>query len=332
MKEIDGSHGEGGGQILRTAIAMSMIKNEEVRIENIRANRPNPGLSHQHLMAIKAATEISDADVEGLKKGSETVKFDPGEIKGGFYRFNIGTAGSITLLLQAILPPAFLSDKTIEIEVKGGTDVKWSPPYDYFENVFLGNLRKMDGQVESKCLKRGHYPKGGGKIKVKVQPSSLTTLKTGDRIERVMGKAFVTNLPDHIADRMKKSALKELIEYDTSISTESYQSDSAGTALTLWTDGDRILGNGILGEKGVPAEEIGSDAAKGIIDDIENGMDLDIWSADQIIPYLGMIEDNGILKVRKKTGHLETNVWLVNQFIDKRIKLREKNDFISIEY
>ena len=160
MIEIDGSHGEGGGQILRTAVAMSMVNREKVSVSNIRANRPNPGLSHQHLMALKAAEEISDAETEGLKKGSRKITFDPGEIKGGFYRFDIGTAGSITLLLQTVLPPALLCEDQVEIEVKGGTDVKWSPPYDYFENVLLGNLRKMGAEVESELVSRGHYPKG----------------------------------------------------------------------------------------------------------------------------------------------------------------------------
>ncbi|MFP4050375.1 MAG: RNA 3'-terminal phosphate cyclase [Thermoplasmata archaeon] len=332
MKEIDGSHGEGGGQILRTAIAMSMINGESVNIKNIRANRPNPGLSHQHLMAIKAAKEISDAEAEGLKKGSETVTFTPNDIKGGFYRFDIGTAGSITLLLQAVLLPAFLSDEPITIEVKGGTDVKWSPPYDYFENIFLENVKKMGGEVSLECIKRGHYPKGGGKVKIKTEPSEIDSLEAGKKIDKVKGKAFVTNLPDHIAERMKKSALKELIEYETSISIESYQSPSAGTALTLWTQGDRILGNGILGEKGVPAEEIGKKTAEGVIDDIEEGMDLDIWCADQIIPYLSMAKNCGKLKVKETTGHLETNIWVVNQFIDKKIELKERNGFIWVEY
>lgn len=332
MKEIDGSHGEGGGQILRTAIAMSMVNNEAVRIRNIRANRPNPGLSHQHLMALKAAKEISDAETDGLRKGSEIVTFEPHDISGGFYRFDIGTAGSITLLLQALLPPAFLSDESITMEVKGGTDVKWSPLYDYFENVFLGNVKKMGGKVSSECIDRGHYPKGGGKVKIEVQPSEIQGLEIGKKVDKVNGRAFVTNLPDHIAERMKKSALKELIEYDTSISIESYRSPSAGTALTLWTKGDRILGNGILGEKGVPAEEVGKEAAEGIIDEIEEGLDLDIWCADQMIPYLGMTTDSGKLKVKEITGHLETNVWVVNQFIDKKIELKERNEFIWIEY
>ncbi len=332
MKEIDGSHGEGGGQILRTAVAMSMLENEEVMINNIRSNRPNPGLSHQHLMALKAAKDISGAEAEGLKKGSKTVYFKPDDIKGGFYRFDIGTAGSITLLLQAILPPALMSDKKIELEIKGGTDVKWSPPYDYFENVFLGNLRKMGVDVESKCLERGHYPKGGGKVKVEIQPSEIKDLNTGKDVEKVEGRAFVTNLPEHIAERMKKSALKELIEYQTSISVESYNSASAGTALTLWTKGERVLGNGILGEKGVPAEEIGKKAAESIIDDIESEIDLDVWCADQIIPYLGMSDREGKLTVRNNTGHLKTNVWVVNQFIDEKIKLKERDGFISIEY
>ena len=332
MIQIDGSHGEGGGQILRTAVALSMVKGEKVRVNNIRANRPNPGLSHQHLMALKAAKDISDAEAEGLRKGSRKVTFEPDEIRRGLYKFDIGTAGSITLLLQTVLPPALLSGEPVEIEVRGGTDVKWSPPYDYFENVFLENLREMGAEIESELIKRGHYPKGGGKIKVSVEPSSLRDLEVSDKIEKIEGRAFVTNLPLHIARRMKKSALKELIEYDTSISVESYRSASAGTAITLWTRGGRIVGRGILGEKGVPAEKIGSDAAEGLMKDIRDSVDVDVWCADQLVPYLGLIDQNGVLNTEEKTGHLETNLWVVNQFMDDKMKLEEHEGYISIKY
>ena len=331
MLEIDGSYGEGGGQILRTAIAMASVHGIEIKIKNIRANRPNPGLSHQHLMAVKAAKELTNAEVKGLSKGSTTVTFKPSTLRGGFYRFDIGTAGSITLLLQTVLPPAILADEDISIEVKGGTDVKWSPPYDYFENVFIANLKEMGIDIKSELIKRGHYPKGGGKIKVEIRPSNLSNLNPGEEIEKIVGKAFVTNLPDHITDRMKRSALKELIEYPTSISKESYESESAGTAITLWTTGGRHIGCGVLGEKGVPAEDIGKEVAEKIKEDIDVGIDIDQWSADQIIPFLSLIEDSGELITSKKTGHLESNIWVVNQFPGNKINLVEE-ELVKITY
>ncbi len=330
MLEIDGSHGEGGGQILRTAVAMSAMTAEPVKITDIRANRPNPGLSHQHMMAIKAAETISEAEVDGLEKGSQTVTFKPSTIQGGQYKLDIGTAGSITLLLQAVIPPALMSDERTRFIVQGGTDVKWSPPYDYFENVFLQNLRNMGCDVESTLERRGHYPKGGGKAEIEIRPGTPTSRVEGE-VKGIRGKAFVTDLPDHIAQRMRDTVKNRLDDLDVNIETERYSSDSPGTALTLWTE-EKVLGAARLGEKGVSAEEIGKDVAEELKKDIELGADIDIHMADQIIPYLQWMKESGELKVREKTGHLETNVWVVNQFTDKNIKIDERDDGIYIVY
>ncbi len=332
MLKIDGSHGEGGGQILRTAVAMSMVEREAIEVTDIRANRPNPGLSHQHLMALEAASEISSAEKEGLEKGSTEIVFEPGEIVPGTYNFDIGTAGSVTLLLQALIPPAFSADDELTIKVRGGTDVKWSPPYDHFDKVFLELLREMGGDIESQLLRRGHYPKGGGKVKVSVSPSELQELNTSTGIDSIEGRAFVTDLPDHIAERMKKTVLKEFLEEDVSITIESTESDSPGTGITLWTRGGRVLGNGVLGEKGVPAEEVGEEAAEGLKADIDAEVDLDPWAADQLIPYLALTDESGTLTTRKKTSHLETNVWVVNQFMDESIGLVENEGVVEIKY
>lgn len=332
MLKIDGSYGEGGGQILRSALALSMIEGEGIKVENIRANRPNPGLSHQHKMAIQAASELSGAEVEGVEKGSEEIIFEPGEVKGGNYNFDIGTAGSVTLLVQALIPAALTADEKVRLKARGGTDVKWSPPYDYFENVFLELLRKMGGNIKSKLNERGHYPKGGGQIEVTVKPSELGTLKVEDNIQKIEGEAFVTDLPDHIAERMKKEVLKEFVETETSISIGKYSSKSPGTGIVVWTEGEKVLGKGKLGEKGVPAEKIGSEVAEKLKDEIEKSVDLDVNAADQIIPFLYLSEGSGELNTRSKTGHLETNVWLVNQFAGDEIELVEREDVVAIKY
>ncbi|MFW6141329.1 MAG: RNA 3'-terminal phosphate cyclase [Candidatus Saliniplasma sp.] len=332
MIEIDGSYGEGGGQILRTAVAMSMITGTEIKINNIRANRPKPGLSYQHLKSIEAAVEISNGSAKGLEKGSEIVEFIPGEIRGGFYRFDISTAGSVTLMLQALLPPAVISGKKITLELKGGTDVKWSPPYDYFKNVFLQHLNNMNCDIESKLIKRGHYPKGGGKIRVDISESEVKKPNYSTDISKIKGKAFVTDLPEHIMKRMKKSVLKEFLEVPVSINTESYTSSSPGTGITIWTEGERVLGCGKLGEKGVPAEEIGKETADTLKTFIGEDVVLDNWSADQIIPFLPMVEERGDLKVLEKTGHLETNIWVVNKFADDDINLEPVGNHYLIKY
>ncbi len=332
MLEIDGSHGEGGGQVLRTAVAMSMVTGEDFRIENIRANRPNPGLSHQHLMALKAAAEISDAEATGMQKGSTEVTFDPSSVKGGDYEFDIGTAGSITLMLQALIPPALVADEITTIEITGGTDVKWSPPFDYFENVFLKHLDKMGVSIDPQLIKRGHYPKGGGKVIVTIEPGEVEGYEVKDDIDEIRGNAFVTNLPDHIAKRMKKSAEKELSSYPMTIKTESCSSLSAGTGITIWTEGNRNLGCGVLGEKGVPAEKVGREAATILKEEIESGSDVDRWSSDQLVPFLAMTDSSGELSVKDKTGHLETNIWVVDQFSKKKIELEGYKDGYKIVY
>ena len=330
MLNIDGSYGEGGGQILRTALAMSMITGEDISVTRIRANRPNPGLSHQHVMSVKAAQEICDAETEGVSKRSSEIVFKPRSVDGGKYGFDIGTAGSVTLLSQALLPPALHSGKSFSIFLKGGTDVKWSPPYDYFENVFLSHLRKMGSSLSSKLIKRGHYPKGGGEVELKVEPTQLTSYQTSREFDAVEGRAFVTNLPDHIARRMKKEVLKEFLDVETSVSVNSYSSASAGTGIVIWTAGGKLVGKGVLGEKGVPAEKVGREAADGLRQEIR--ADVDVNAADQLIPYLAMIDGSGVITVRKKTGHLETNVWVVNQFSDMKVELEEEGDLIKIIY
>ncbi len=332
MLKIDGSYGEGGGQILRSALALSMVNGQNIKVHDIRANRPNPGLSHQHLMAIKAASEICGARTKGVEKSSTEIIFEPGEIKGGVYNFDIGTAGSVTLLLQALIPPALKADGGITLKVRGGTDVKWSPPYDYFENVFLELLRRMNADVESELIKRGHYPKGGGKVKVTIRPSELEAISMSEGIERIEGRAFVSELPEHIAERMKKQVLKEFIELETSISTQDYESASPGTGIVIWTRGGKVLGRGVLGEKGVPAEEVGEEAAKALKNDIESGVDLDPNAADQLIPFLALSDHRGCLTTRELTGHLETNAWLVNRFLEDKVELVEKESEIEIRY
>ncbi len=332
MLKIDGSHGEGGGQIVRTSLAMSMITGEDIKITDIRANRKNPGLSHQHLMAIKAAAEICEANTESVEKGSRTITFEPGEVKGGRYSFDIGTAGSVTLLFQALVPPAMEAREEFVIKVRGGTDVKWSPPYDYFDNVFLDLLRRMGGDIRSKLIKRGHYPKGGGQVKVTIEPSTLNELEFNEGIEKIEGRAFVTDLPEHIAERMKKEVLKQFTEIETSISIGSYSSKSPGTGIVLWTSGGKVLGSGVLGEKGVPAEKVGEDAAERLDENIKADVDLDPTAADQVIPFLPLLDESGTLTTRERTGHLETNVWVVNRFLSEKIELIEEEEKVKIKY
>ncbi|MFQ5800107.1 MAG: RNA 3'-terminal phosphate cyclase, partial [Candidatus Hydrothermarchaeales archaeon] len=179
--EIDGSYGEGGGQIIRTAVGISGATGLPIRILNIRAGRPKPGLSYQHLNAIKAVQVLTEAQVEGLELGAKELSFIPSKIKSGSYKINIGTAGSISLVLQTFLIPAILCRDEVQIEITGGTDVPMSPPIDYIKNVFFPFLSKMGAHVDLDLRRRGHYPKGGGRVIVKVRPSSLSGISIESR-------------------------------------------------------------------------------------------------------------------------------------------------------
>ena len=340
---IDGSYGEGGGQIIRNALALSMLTGQGIKVTNIRAHRKNPGLRPQHLASLNAAATISGAEVEGGGIGSTEITFQPSDIRPGSYSFNIGTAGSVTLLLQAILPTLMCAQSKSEVEVIGGTDVAWSPPVDYFSNVLLPILREMKANVEIVSMTRGFYPKGGGVVKVAINPSELKPLECipetyvsvsdnhmqrGDQYGdmRVKGIAHVCDLPDHIAHRMRKSAESSLIEWlgpniDVDIDVVRSDGFGQGTGITLWTLGDqcRRLGASFRGERGVKAETVGKRAANELITEIRGGCGVDIHLADQLPVFAPMIPDVGIgnglhYTVREISGHLKTGLWLLEQF------------------
>ena len=170
MLQIDGSYGEGGGQIVRTAVALSVLTKTPVEITNIRARRPEPGLKAQHHTAISCMKDLCNAKTDGLQIGSSTVRFNPGEVKSGNYRFDIGTAGSMILVFQSCILCAVHAAKPVTITLTGGTDVKWAPSWDYFTNVFLSLLKKMGVSIDIQLKRRGYYPKGGGEASVTVHP------------------------------------------------------------------------------------------------------------------------------------------------------------------
>src|SRR3989304_5720066 len=166
MLTIDGGYGEAGGQILRTAVALSAIKKLPIKVVNIRAKRPEPGLKAQHLVGIQAAAKLCNAKLTGASLGSTEITFDPGKIKTGGFKFDVGTAGAITLVLQTLVPIASVAPGKVKLEIKGGTTVAWSPPIEYFQNIYCDYLEKMGILVNSEVVRHGFCPKGGGVVKV----------------------------------------------------------------------------------------------------------------------------------------------------------------------
>ncbi|MEM3151503.1 MAG: RNA 3'-terminal phosphate cyclase, partial [Candidatus Bathyarchaeia archaeon] len=210
---IEGDLLEGGGQIVRTSIALAALLNKEIKIVNIRGKRSPPGLKAQHIAGIKAVATISKAYVEGLKEGSRELIFKPSTRESGEFHFDVGTAGSISLVLQALMPAAAFSLGEMKISITGGTDVKWAPTIDYIRFVVLPILKLMDYNAYLTVERRGHYPKGGGKITIIIKPvkqlNSLTLTDRGE-IKEIYGLSHCTKLPKHIAERQAKSAEERL--------------------------------------------------------------------------------------------------------------------------
>lgn len=319
---INGSFGEGGGQILRTAISLSVLTKKNVSITNIRANRPNPGIKPQHYAMLDIIKKICNAKIDGLEIGSSNLKFSPGTIKCGDYFFDIGTAGSITLVFQACILSLIGIKEPVKIRLKGGTDVKWSPSWDYFNYVFIPLINKMNISVNAKLLKRGYYPKGGGEAEIIINPNRYIESLKLDKIQKfkfINGKIHLSNLPDNIGTRMKNATIKILLKNNLkySFNIEKVISNSPGIGITLWTKNENaILGATIIGEKGVPAEKIGEEIAIKILREIKANSTLDIHAFDQLIPYMVLSEFNkqSSCIIREISSHASTNMWLIGQF------------------
>lgn len=324
MIEIDGSYGEGGGQILRTSTALAALLGQPIKITRIRARRRNPGLAQQHLTGIKALQRICNAKLSGAKLGSTEIEFAPGEIKGGKYEIDIGTAGSVTLVLQSLMLPLAFADSETELQIKGGTDVRWSPPSDYLANVFIPTLRKLGYHAEFEILARGYYPKGSGKIRLKAAPSKnfkpLVLEERGKLIE-IKGAAHSLNLPCHIVERAAIAAKKVLAGQECGIRLECGKNFSTGCGIALWANYENTaLGASALGEIGKPAEKVGEEAALELASEMRSRATLDVHAGDQIVPYLALASGESRFTVRELSGHLKTNIFVVEKILGTKFE------------
>lgn len=325
--EIDGSMGEGGGQILRYAAALSALTLTPVRIYNIRARRENPGLRPQHLTALRVLGELSDAEIEGLKVGSREVVFKPKKRRSGNLVVDIGTAGSVSLVIQAILPVLIYGDTDSKVVLKGGTNVPWSPPIDYIQHVLLPNLEKLGVNASVELVRRGHYPKGGGEVVLRVEKTrkirNVELVKRG----KVIGAAVISHcvkLPAHVAERQAKTAreiLERLLGVKPEVYVESYPPEkdphlSPGSGVLVYVEAEPgvRLGGDALGEKGKLAEKVGEEAAIKLLGDLETGMALDTHMGDMIVPYLFVAEGVSKVGVAKLTLHTVTAIQVSKLF------------------
>ena len=328
--EVDGSYGEGGGQILRTAIALSAATGVPVRVYNIRAKRKNPGLRPQHLTAIRALATITGARVRGAEVGSKEVYFEPGPVRGGDYFFDVGTAGSISLVLQALLPALAYADAPVRLEIRGGTDVKMAPLIDYVRHVLLPHLSRFGYRVLLNVKRRGHYPRGGGIVEAVIPdpPGRLAPVRLVDRgkLLRVEGISHAVRLPRHVAERQAKSAaalLRERLGVEPRIRVEVPPPDrdphlGPGSGIVVWALYENsILGADALGEKGKPAEKVGREAAVKLIEDVETGAAVDRYASDMLPVYMALAGGVSVYTGARLTSHASTVFWLLKLFLDQ---------------
>lgn len=331
---IDGGYGEGGGQILRTAFALSCLTKRPIEIYNIRRGRKNPGLQPQHLTSALAAQKISSADILGAELGSQTLRFVPKVPKGGSYSLNVsekrGSAGSIPLVLQTILLPLSFADTGSKIEVIGGTHVPWSPPFHYLAHVFLPIVNRMGLDIKIMIERWGFYPKGGGIIRAEVSPArslSSIDLKERGELKKIWGVSAVSNLPRSIAERQRDTASKILKDdgFIPEIDIVDAPSIGQGTFILIVIEFENsIVGFSSLGQRGKRAEEVGEEAARAFLDFYSSGAAVDPHLADQILPYLALAKGESAMTTSKISRHLLTNIWLIEQFIPIKFTVEGK--------
>jgi RNA 3'-phosphate cyclase len=319
--EVDGSQGEGGGQILRTAIAFSAIVRRPVRVVKVRAGREVPGLRRQHASVLRILAGVFGGKLEGAQEGSTTVSFAPGRPGTQSYEVDMGTAASITLVLQAVVPAVALGGSGLRLDLVGGTDVPWSPTFDYFQRVVTEGYRAVGINVQVSASRRGYYPRGGGRVTAVIQrcgsvvPLELTSrpgVGTVDLISRC------GELPRKVAERQADAASAELEKSGIRVGTVDViqeGTDSPGTSILAYHVGtNSFLGSDALGERGKLAEEVGREAAARFVSAASSGACFDAHLGDMIIPFLSLGPGPSRISVPEVTPHLVSGLRLAEQF------------------
>lgn len=364
---LDGKHGEGGGAMLRFALALSLITKKSFRMINIRSNRPKKGLKHEHLGAIKIMKELCNAKVTDAFLESEEITFIPGEIKkkNSILEYEFKTAASTILVCQSLLLASIFSEKNIRFKLIGGTDVKWSIPADYFKNVLIPILEEQGlKKIIFKINKRGYYPKGQGEVELIVNSRQTTTnikkinLESRGELLGFFGninssfeleKAKVCERAKERAEQTINSFLnKKSFETNQDVKSNNFRlnkdhekiscninmsyskTSSEGAIMTLWARfQNSIIGSDSLGEKGKKAELLGEEATNKLLEFINSKAVVDEYLADQLIPYLGICK--GSIKTNKITNHLKSNIYVTQQFLDVLFEINEEKGTIKVD-
>ncbi len=339
---LDGSFGEGGGQIVRTACALSALTGVSCRISHIRARRDRPGLRAQHCTALKGLARLCNAATSRLKVGATEVTFDPGPLRAVELELDTGTAGSVGLVLQPLLLAGLGLPGPWTVLVRGGTDVPKAPSCDYLRHIKLVFLAGMGYRAELQIMKRGYFPKGGGIVRLHVTPPEDGLLQplhlpvaadaTGSH---GISHASSRLAGDKVAERQRKSAIKGLTDFlhiPSKIRVEYGPTDSTGSGLLVWaTTNDSIVGASSLGTSKKSPEQVAGHAVEMLLRTYHSRATVDPWLGDQILPYMALSRAPSIISVPYLTRHMQTNMWVIQRFLNVRFFCKERDQRIEIE-
>ena len=332
MLQIDGSQKSGSGTILRLAVALSTLLGEELHLWNIRARRDKPGLRPQHLQVVLACREMCDGVVEKAEVGSKEIVYRPGKhIKGGSYRWEIGTAGSTTMLAMSLLLVGCFADNTSTFRISGGLFQDFAPSAYHMQYVLFPTLRKMGISAELEVKQPGYVPQGKGVIEVRVNPlgklvSPLVRLQQG-KVRQINGIALSSHLKEQrVSQRMAQACEGRLKEYHAEIeSRHDTQADQKGAVLSIWAETTTgcLIGSDRAGRPGRRSEEIGRYVARNLLEDLKTGAGVDRYLADQLISYCALGDGISEYTIPRMTEHVETNLWLVEQILGAETEIKD---------
>lgn len=337
---IDGSYGEGGGQILRSALSLSALLGQPVRLEKIRVRRRRPGLRPQHLTAVRALAQVCDAELEGDALDSRTLTFVPRcSPQAGDYHFDVldaakgGSAGAVSLILQAVLLPLALAESDSTITLEGGTHVAWSPPIHYLQEIYLPTLARLGVRAAVQLERWGWYPQGGGRVTCRLEgldaPATirpLSPLRLTERrgLRRITGFSATSNLPAHIGRRQRDRAVKLLRSHGFKPEIEIVDAPSPGPGTCVFLRAEfkgAVAGFTGYGRLRKPAEKVAEEAGRAFLAYQRSGGAVDRYLADQLILPLALASGESCFTSGKVTDHLRTNAWLVEQFLPVRVDI-----------